>query len=419
MALSPLMVFIVLYVVTSIIARDFYRVPITVAFMLASIYAIAIFGGRPIRDRIEIYSKGAGTSQMMLMIWIFVMAGAFAQSAKTMGSIDATVNLALILMPNQMLLAGLFLGACFISLSIGTSVGTIVALTPIAAGIAQQTGESVAMMTAVVVGGSFFGDNLSFISDTTIMATSTQDCKLSDKFRVNSFIVIPAAIIILFIYIIMGTGISFEHKALEVSFLKVIPYLVVLILAAIGMNVMAVLTLGILLTGAIGISDGTFGVFEWFGAMGEGIAGMGGLIIITMMAGGLQEIVKQQGGIDFIIQRMTRHVHTKRGAELSIAALVSLVNLCTANNTVAILAVGEISKKIGDRFGVDNRKAASILDTFSCMMQGLIPYGAQILMAAGLARLNPVAVIPYLYYPLAIGAAALLAILLRYPKRYS
>ncbi|MBR3080838.1 MAG: Na+/H+ antiporter NhaC family protein [Prevotella sp.] len=419
MALSPLMVFIVLYVVTSIIARDFYRVPITVAFMLASIYAIAIFGGRPIRDRIEIYSKGAGTSQMMLMIWIFVMAGAFAQSAKTMGSIDATVNLALILMPNQMLLAGLFLGACFISLSIGTSVGTIVALTPIAAGIAQQTGESVAMMTAVVVGGSFFGDNLSFISDTTIMATSTQGCKLSDKFRVNSFIVIPAAIIILFIYIIMGTGISFEHKALEVSFLKVIPYLVVLILAAIGMNVMAVLTLGILLTGAIGISDGSFGVFEWFGAMGEGIAGMGGLIIITMMAGGLQEIVKQQGGIDFIIQRMTRHVHTKRGAELSIAALVSLVNICTANNTVAILAVGEISKKIGDRFGVDNRKAASILDTFSCMMQGLIPYGAQILMAAGLARLNPVAVIPYLYYPLAIGAAALLAILLRYPKRYS
>ncbi len=419
MALSPLMVFIVLYVVTSIIARDFYRVPITVAFMLASIYAIAIFGGRPIRDRIEIYSKGAGTSQMMLMIWIFVMAGAFAQSAKTMGSIDATVNLALILMPNQMLLAGLFLGACFISLSIGTSVGTIVALTPIAAGIAQQTGESVAMMTAVVVGGSFFGDNLSFISDTTIMATSTQGCKLSDKFRVNSFIVIPAAIIILFIYIIMGTGISFEHKALEVSFLKVIPYLAVLILAAIGMNVMAVLTLGILLTGAIGISDGTFGVFEWFGAMGEGIAGMGGLIIITMMAGGLQEIVKQQGGIDFIIQRMTRHVHTKRGAELSIAALVSLVNICTANNTVAILAVGEISKKIGDRFGVDNRKAASILDTFSCMMQGLIPYGAQILMAAGLARLNPVAVIPYLYYPLAIGAAALLAILLRYPKRYS
>lgn len=417
--MSPLMVFIVLYVVTSIIARDFYRVPITVAFMLASIYAIAIFGGRPIRDRIEIYSKGAGTSQMMLMIWIFVMAGAFAQSAKTMGSIDATVNLALILMPNQMLLAGLFLGACFISLSIGTSVGTIVALTPIAAGIAQQTGESVAMMTAVVVGGSFFGDNLSFISDTTIMATSTQGCKLSDKFRVNSFIVIPAAIIILFIYIIMGTGISFEHKALEVSFLKVIPYLAVLILAAIGMNVMAVLTLGILLTGAIGISDGSFGVFEWFGAMGEGIVGMGGLIIITMMAGGLQEIVKQQGGIDFIIQRMTRHVHTKRGAELSIAALVSLVNICTANNTVAILAVGEISKKIGDRFGVDNRKAASILDTFSCMMQGLIPYGAQILMAAGLARQNPVAVIPYLYYPLAIGAAALLAILLRYPKRYS
>ena len=418
-ALSPLVVFIVLYLVTSIIARDFYKVPITVAFMTASIYAIIVFNGRPLRERIDVFSRGAGTSQMMLMLWIFVLAGAFANSAKTMGSIDATVNLALTLLPAQMLLAGLFLAACFISLSIGTSVGTIVALTPIAAGIAQQTGTSIPLMTAVVVGGSFFGDNLSFISDTTIMATSTQGCKLSDKFHVNSFIVIPAALIILVVYVIMGTEIASPGQVGEVSFVKVIPYLIVLVTAIFGMNVMAVLTLGIMLTGLIGISNGAFDVFGWMKAMGDGILGMSELIIITMMAGGLLEIVKQQGGIDFIIKRLTRHVNTKRGAELSIAALVSLVNLCTANNTVAILTVGGISKHIGDRYGVDNRKAASILDTFSCMTQGLIPYGAQILMAAGLAQLNPISIVPYLYYPLAIGIAALLAILLRYPKRYS
>jgi Na+/H+ antiporter NhaC len=387
--------------------------------MTASIYAIIVFNGRPLRERIDVFSRGAGTSQMMLMLWIFVLAGAFANSAKTMGSIDATVNLALTLLPAQMLLAGLFLAACFISLSIGTSVGTIVALTPIAAGIAQQTGTSIPLMTAVVVGGSFFGDNLSFISDTTIMATSTQGCKLSDKFHVNSFIVIPAALIILVVYVIMGAVIASPGQVGEVSFVKVIPYLIVLFTAIFGMNVMAVLTLGIMLTGLIGISNGAFDVFGWMKAMGDGILGMSELIIITMMAGGLLEIVKQQGGIDFIIKRLTRHVNTKRGAELSIAALVSLVNLCTANNTVAILTVGGISKHIGDRYGVDNRKAASILDTFSCMTQGLIPYGAQILMAAGLAQLNPISIVPYLYYPLAIGIAALLAILLRYPKRYS
>lgn len=418
-ALSPLAVFIVLYVVTSIIARDFYKVPITVAFMVASIYAVIIFGGRPLRERIDVFSQGAGTTQMMMMLWIFVLAGAFANSAKEMGAIDATVNLTLTLLPGNMLLAGLFLAACFISLSIGTSVGTIVALTPIAAGIATQTDTSVALMTAVVVGGSFFGDNLSFISDTTIMATSTQGCKLSDKFRVNSFIVIPAALAILVVYIFMGTDVSSPRDIPDVAYLKVIPYLTVLATAVFGMNVMAVLTLGIVLTGIIGISDGSFDLYGWFGAMGNGILGMGELIIITMMAGGLLEIVKQQGGIDFIIQRLTRHVHSKRGAELSIGALVAFVNLCTANNTVAILTVGGISKQIGDRFGVDNRKAASILDTFSCMTQGIIPYGAQLLMAAGLAQINPVSIVPYLYYPLAIGMAALLSILFRYPKRYS
>jgi len=418
-ALSPLVVFIVLYLVTSIIARDFYKVPVTVAFMAASVYAVIIFNDRPLRERINTYSRGAGTTQMMLMLWIFVLAGAFANSAKTMGAIDATVNLALTLLPGNMLLAGLFLAACFISLSIGTSVGTIVALTPIAAGVALQTDTSVPLMTAVVVGGSFFGDNLSFISDTTIMATSTQGCKLSDKFRVNAFLVMPVALLILIIYIIMGLGIETPQQVGQVSFMKVIPYLVVLLTAVTGMNVMAVLTTGITLAGIIGISDGSFDIFGWFSAMGDGIASMGELIIITMMAGGLLEIVRQQGGIDFIIRQLTHRVSTKRGAELAIAALVSLVDVSTANNTVAILTVGGISKQIGDRYGVDSRKAASILDTFSCTVQGLIPYGAQLLMAAGLAQLNPLSIMPYLYYPMALGVISLLAILARYPKRYS
>ena len=418
-ALSPLMVFIVLYLVTSIIARDFYKVPITVAFMAASMYAMLISGGIPLRERIDIYSRGAAKGQMMLMIWIFILAGAFAHTAKVMGAIDATVNLALTLLPGNMLLAGLFLAACFISISVGTSVGTIVALTPIAAGVAEQTGASIPLMTAVVVGGSFFGDNLSFISDTTIAATSTQGCKLSDKFRVNSFIVVPAAVVILGIYLYMGQGITSPHSIGEVSFVKVIPYLVVLLTAIIGMNVMAVLSLGILLTGIIGILNGSFDIFGWFSAMGDGIIGMGELIIITMMAGGLLEIIKHNGGIDFIIQRLTHHVSTKRGAEMTVAGLVSFVDLCTANNTVAIITVGGIAKQIADRFGVDNRKCASILDTFSCTVQGLIPYGAQMLMAAGLAQLNPISILPYLYYPFAIGIAALLSILLRYPKRYS
>jgi Na+/H+ antiporter NhaC len=318
-----------------------------------------------------------------------------------------------------MLLAGLFLAACFISLSIGTSVGTIVALAPIAAGLATSTGTSVAMMTAVVVGGAFFGDNLSFISDTTIAATQTQGCRLSDKFRVNAFIVAPAALIILIAYIFMGSGVQSPSNVPDVAFVKVVPYLIVLITAIFGMNVMAVLTLGLVLTGAIGLIDGSYDIYSWFKAMGDGILGMGELIIITMMAGGLLEIIRENGGIDFIIKRMTAHVSSKRGAELSIAALVTLTNICTANNTVAIITVGGIAKQIGDRFGVDNRKCASLLDTFSCFTQGIIPYGAQLLMAAGLAKLNPIDIVPFLYYPLALGLSALLAILLRLPKRYS
>ena len=424
-ALSPLAVFILLYLVTSIIAGDFYKVPITVAFLLSSIYAVIVCGGiptrggMPIAERISIFSRGASMGNMMLMLWIFVLAGAFANTAKVMGSIDATVNLTLSVLPGNMILAGLFLAACFVSISVGTSVGTIVALTPIAAGVANSTDSSVPLLTAVIVGGSLFGDNLSFISDTTIAATSTQGCKLSDKFRVNSYLVMPVALVILGIYTVMGSGINSPQDVPEVSIIKVIPYIIVLVTAVCGMNVMAVLTLGILVTGGIGILDGSFDVFGWFGAMGNGITGMGELIIITMMAGGMLELIKVNGGIDTVINLLTKRITTKRGAEMSIAALVGMVNVCTANNTVAIITTGGIAKQIGDRFGIDNRKCASILDTMSCCVQGVIPYGAQLLMAAGLASVNPVGIMPYLYYPYLLGLVTIVAIILRYPRRYS
>lgn len=429
LALSPLFLLIVLIVAFTVYSVDSSlqdtSLSLTVAFMISSIYAVAISGGMPVRKRVDTYSKGAGANNLMLMLWIYVLAGSFAASAKAMGAVDATVNLALSILPASMILPGLFLAACFISVSIGTSVGTVVALVPIAAGLAHSMDANVGMMTAIIVGGAYFGDNLSFISDTTVVATQTQNCKMSDKFKVNSMIVVPAAVLVLIAYSVMGVGLQAPTHINEVEYMKVLPYLIVLITAIAGMNVMAVLTLGTLLCGAIGIgshllgASGSYDLFGWFSAMGNGIIGMGELIIIAMMAGGMLEIIRENDGIDFIINKITGHVNSKRGAELSIAALVSMVNICTANNTVAILTVGNISKKIGDRFGVDNRKAASILDTFSCMVQGLIPYGVQMLLAAGLANLSPMDILPYLYYPLAIGVAALLAILLRYPKRYS
>ena len=429
LALSPLFLLIVLIVAFTVYSVDSSHqdtsLSLTVAFMISSIYAVAISGGMPVKKRVDTYSKGAGANNLMLMLWIYVLAGSFAASAKAMGAVDATVNLALSILPASMILPGLFLAACFISVSIGTSVGTVVALVPIAAGLAHSMDANVGMMTAIIVGGAYFGDNLSFISDTTVVATQTQNCKMSDKFKVNSMIVVPAAVLVLIAYSVMGVGLQTPTHINEVEYMKVLPYLTVLVTAIAGMNVMAVLTLGTLLCGAIGIgshllgASGSYDLFGWFSAMGNGIIGMGELIIIAMMAGGMLEIIRENGGIDFIINKITAHVNSKRGAELSIAALVSMVNICTANNTVAILTVGNISKKIGDRFGVDNRKAASILDTFSCMVQGLIPYGVQMLLAAGLANLSPMDILPYLYYPLAIGVAALLAILLRYPKRYS
>ena len=418
-ALSPLLVFLCLYLVVSLVVNDFYKVPITVAFLVSSVYAVCITKGLSLNDRIMQYSQGAANKNVMLMIWIFVLAGAFAQSAKDIGAIDATVNLTLQLLPGNLLLAGFFLAACFISLSIGTSVGTVVALVPVIAGIAEKTGMDMAFMTAIVVGGAFFGDNLSFISDTTIAATRTQGCAMRDKFKVNFRIVLPAALVVLGYYVYRGLGMEVPQEEHAIEWVKVIPYLVVLATAFMGFNVALVLFLGLLSTGVVGMATGSIGLFDWFGSLGSGISGMGELIIITLMAGGMLELIRFNGGVDYIIHALTRKINGKRGAESCIAALVSIANVCTANNTIAIITIGPLAKDIATKYGVDNRKSASILDTFSCVVQGMIPYGAQMLMAAKLASLSPLSIIEYLYYPMGILVMALFSIFARWPKKYS
>ena len=417
-ALSPLIVFLVLYLATSIIAQDFYKVPIAVAFLVSATYALLTVRGT-MNERIKIFAKGAGNSTMVLMLAIFILAGAFAASAKTMGAVDATVNLALKYLPEQAILPGIFLASCFISLSIGTSCGTIAALTPLAAGIAQQSGISTPMMIGLVVGGTYFGDNLSFISDTTIVATQTQGCSMKDKFRVNISIVAPVALVMLIVYFFLGESVSTPAEVGEANFWLVLPYLAVVILAICGVNVLLSLGIGIFLTGIIGMVMGTYDVFGWFAAMNEGMMGMSELIIVTILAGGMLEIIRHNGGIELIIKALTRNIQSKRAGEMSIAALTCLVNVCTANNTVAIITTGPISKDIAQRFRIDPRKSASILDTASCFTQGLLPYGAQVLIAAGLSEVNPIAIIPNLYYPMLIGVALILAILFRYPRKYS
>ena len=418
-ALSPLLVFLCLYLVVSLVVNDFYKVPITVAFLVSSVYAVCITKGLSLNDRIMQYSQGAANKNVMLMIWIFILAGAFAQSAKDIGAIDATVNLTLQLLPGNLLLAGFFLAACFISLSIGTSVGTVVALVPVIAGIAVKTGMNMGFMTAIVVGGAFFGDNLSFISDTTIAATRTQGCAMRDKFKVNFRIVLPAALVVLGYYVYRGLGMVVPQEVQAIEWVKVIPYLVVLGTAFMGFNVALVLFLGLLSTGVVGMATGSIGLFDWFSSMGNGMTGMGELIIITLMAGGMLELIRFNGGVDYIIHVLTRKIEGKRGAELCIAALVSIANICTANNTIAIITVGPLANDIATKYGVDKRKSASILDTFSCIIQGLIPYGAQMLMAAKLASLSPLSIIEYLYYPMGILVMALFSILARWPKKYS
>ena len=419
LALSPFIVFMVVYLVGSLLAGDFYKLPLTVAFLIASAYAICITPKIKLRERINIFSRGAGNENIMLMVWIFVLAGAFAQIADQMGAIDATVNLTLRFLPASMLLPGLFLAACFISLSIGTSVGAVVALTPVAVGIAEQTGSTLPLLVAVVVGGAFFGDNLSFISDTTIVATQTQGCKMNDKFKANIWLAAPAAILVFVLYIFLGKDIQAPQDITLMEWYKVIPYLSVLVLAISGVNVLVVLLIGILLAGGIGMLAGSFGLLDAMGAMGNGIMGMSELIIVTLLAGGMLALIRHNGGIDYLIHALTLHINGKRGAKGTMALLVVLADMCTANNTIALVTVGPMAREIADKYGIDKRLSASLLDTFSCVAQGLIPYGAQLLMAAGLAKITPFDILGYLYYPIALGVIAVIGIIFNYPHKYS
>ena len=417
LALSPLLVFMVVYVAGSVLAGDFYKVPVAAAFIIATAYAMLTTRGvQKTDEKIAIFSSGAGNRNVLLMIWIFVLAGAFASTAKDIGAIDATVNATLSILPGNLLYAGLFLAACFVSMAVGTSVGTIVALVPIASGIAAGTGSSVPLITGIIVGGAFFGDNLSFISDTTVAATKTQGCSMQDKFKVNLWIAAPAAIIVAALYVVLGHGITATPEVLGSNWYLMLPYLLVIVLAIMGINVVTVLTIGIGVNGIIGWITGAYNFVGWLTAIGSGIGGMGELIIVSLLAGGLLEIIRYNGGLEFIIGRLTRRIRGPRGASASIAALVSLVNICTANNTIAIITVGPLAKDISSRFGLDTRKTASILDTFSCLVQGILPYGAQMLMASGLAGVSALSIIGNLYYPFALGIMACLSILFRFPR---
>ena len=417
--LTPLVVFLLVYLVASIVSGDFYKMPIAVAFLVASGYAVAITRGLGLMERIQQFSRGAADTNILMMIWIFILAGAFAGGAKSVGAVTATVDVILSVLPASMLLPGLFIASCFISLSIGTSVGTLVALASIALGIAESLGVSDAYVVAIVASGAFFGDNLSFISDTTIAATRTQGCGMRDKFKVNFSIVFPAALIALGIYLVRGFDLPATPREMTQPAWLMIPYCLVLMAAVGGLNVLLVLIIGIVSSGLLVFALEDVTVWDWTKALGEGIGGMGELITVTLLAGGMLELIRYNGGIDYLLEKLTRHISGKRGAELAIAALVSLANLCTANNTIAILTTGKVAREITDKYQLDPRKSASILDTFSCFIQGIIPYGAQLLLAASLTGLSPIEIIPYLYYTFIMGGMALLAILLRYPRRYS
>lgn len=412
-ALTPLAVMLLVFLVGSLIAGDFYRIPISLAFLVASVYALFLFGKRGLESNIESFSQGAGSSRILYMVWIFILAGAFAASAKAMGAVDAAVALALRVVPSAFVPAGIFLATCFISMSVGTSVGTIVALTPVVTELAAHMGVDVAWMVAIVVGGAFFGDNLSFISDTTIAATQTQGCAMKDKFRTNLRLVAPAAVVSLLIYLFGGHGVAEVAEAAytHLDAVKVLPYVLVIALALAGMNVMVVLACGIVATGLIGVCSGSIAFFDYTASLGEGMGSMGELIIVTMLAGGLLELVRRGGGLDALIASVTRNIKNRRGGEAAIALLTALSNVCTANNTIAILTVGDISRDIATKYGIPARRSASIIDTTSCFVQGIIPYGAQLLMASGLAGLSPMAIIPHLYYPALIGLMVAVSII--------
>lgn len=413
-ALIPLVVFLLIYLAGSIIANDFYKIPVSVAFLLSAIAALAMNRKKPFDEKLETFCKGVGKVDIILMLLIFVLAGAFAQVAKDMGAVDSTVNLGLSILPANIMVVGIFIIACFISLSIGTSVGTIVALTPVAVSIAEKLGSPIGLVVAAVVGGAMFGDNLSMISDTTIAASRTQGSEMKDKFRCNFKLALLAAVIsVVILFVLGGKGNALLDTEYTYNIIKIVPYILVLSGALLGGNVMVVLTFGTIVAGTIGIFTGSFDIWGFVSSVSTGMLNMGELIIITILVSGTVEIIKANGGIDFIINFIKSKINSKMGAKLGVAALVSIVDICTANNTVAIVMSGPIAKEVGDEYEIEPKKMASILDIFSCVFQGIIPYGAQLLMAAGIAGISSFEIMQFLFYPYILGVIALIAIIIK------
>lgn len=412
LALMPLLVFIVTYLGSGIIAGDFYAVSVTIPFIISAIVAIIMNRSVSIEEKLTTFCKGAGNSNVIMMIVIFIFAGMFAEVAKTMGAVESTVNLGLTILPKGLIVAGIFIISCFIALSIGTSMGTIAALVPIALGVTESTGINAGLLLGALVGGAMFGDNLSMISDTTIAATRTQNCEMKDKFRVNFKIVLPAAILTTIIYTITSLGGSAQLSGnYDFDLIKILPYILVIVLALKGINVIVVLLSGLVSAALIGFAYGSFNIVSLFQTMGNGISGMSELIIVSLIIAGMVEIIKENGGIDYILNSIVKRINSKKGAYLGIGLLVSVVDVCTANNTIAIVTAGPIAKNISDKFNLDNRKVAGILDMFSCVFQGIIPYGAQLLLISQLSGIPSVAIIKYLFYPFIMGISALLYIL--------
>jgi Na+/H+ antiporter NhaC len=415
-ALFPFVVFLVLFIGAGVVTGDFYKFPVIVAILIAASISLMMNRKESLTKKVEVFTKGAGNADVMLMVIIFLLAGAFSEVTKKMGAVESTVNLALSVIPQNLLIVGLFVIGCFISISMGTSMGTIVALAPIGVGISEQTDISLALSMAAVIGGAMFGDNLSFISDTTIAAVRTQNTRMKEKFKVNFFIVLPAAIITIVLFWAITAGEQAEITNQSFNWMKILPYLGVLITALMGVNVLVVLAGGILLAGIIGLLDGSYSAMSLIQAIGDGVAGMQELSLLAILISGMVEVIKHNGGIDYLLQLVTRNVKSKKGAQFGIAGLVSLTNLSTANNTISILIAGPLAKNIADQYDIDPRKSASILDIFSCCFQGLIPYGAQMLVAAGVASISPLSILQYSFYPFLIGVCGMLAIVFDFPK---
>ncbi|MCM3588195.1 Na+/H+ antiporter NhaC family protein [Mesobacillus maritimus] len=415
-ALLPFAVFLILFIGTGVVTGDFYAFPVIVAIAISGAVALAMNRKETFQTKVDIFCRGAGNSNVMLMVLIFLLAGAFSATAKGMGAVDSTVNLALSVVPQNLLMVGMFVIACFISLAMGTSMGTIVALAPIGVGISEQTDISLALSMAAVVGGAMFGDNLSFISDTTISAVRSQNTKMKDKFKVNFWIVLPAAIITCVLLGVLTMGENAQIAQQDFNWVKILPYLFVIIAALSGLNVFLVLSLGVVFAGTVGLFDGSYTLMGFVQAIGEGMAGMYEIAFLAVLISGMVEVIKHNGGIDFLLHLVTNKIKTKKGAEFGIAGLVGVTDASTANNTIAIIITGPLAKNIADQYEIDPRKSASILDIFSCSVQGLLPYGGQILAATAVAGISPIAILPYSFYPVLIAITGTIAILIGYPS---